>query len=184
MVSDIAGLHLYQVGTVKDLFHICVQSVMDSLQKEVKRWLEIQENPCALRQKECYSLLTSKMSQYSIATNPRVLRNLLSSGPSVLPSSDLVKFHLRKLASNGPFNGLLAHALRCKGCGHCFTTRMNPFTVLMLPIPEVERDGRRLVVTRDISLQDCLEVSHLQCGIPWRLDCTWEGGAKECAITI
>lgn len=134
--------------------------MLDSLQKEIKSWLEIQENPVALRQKECYCLLTSKRPEYSMGTNARVLRNLLSSGPSVLPSSELVKFHLRKLVCNGPFNGLLAHALKCKECDHCFTTRMNPFTVLMLPLPEVEREGRHLVVPQDVTLQSCLEVSY------------------------
>ncbi|GMH45666.1 hypothetical protein BSKO_13623 [Bryopsis sp. KO-2023] len=135
-----------------------LESMTHSIQREVNDWLTIQENPYADRQEKCHDVLTSRVFNLPTkTTESRVWRNL-ASGPAVTPSTEQAGKHLRRIVSEDPFGGLLAHSLQCTECGHTFTTQMNPFVALLVPVPGVNWEGRDLVVSPDVVLDDCLQM--------------------------
>lgn len=137
---------------------IALQSILAALGVEVKTWLEIQENPFASRQQECYSKLTSKNKKYVIKSKLHVVQNFPLLGPRDARFHYQVKLQMQKLVTKQPFDGLMAHALECTVCGHKFSTRMTPYVALMIPISEVQQDEGYLAVAAGSTLEDSLDV--------------------------
>lgn len=86
---------------------------------------------------------------------PPITRNT-SQGPRPVLPSELHAFSIDRFQALGGFDGLLSHSLDCCECGHIFDVQLNPFTSLMLPIPNVHMDGRAFMVDEDICLEACL----------------------------
>ena len=90
------------------------------------------------------------------AKHPRIVRNT-SENLHVISSSEMHSFSVSQFQSLGAFDGMLSHALTCCDCNHAFDMHLNPFTLLMLPIPTMAVDPLTASIETEITLEECLQ---------------------------
>lgn len=121
---------------------------MSACRNEIRAWGQ----PLVIRHA---SVLPSTASTSFVETSPPIWLNV-KQGPRSITSSELHAFNIDQFQSLGCFDGLLSHSFVCLECGHTFDRQLNPFTSLMLPIPNVRMNGEGFTVDDDLSVKACL----------------------------